>query len=293
MDTIQNYLEQAARAVTFMSITDVVDILLFAFIVYKVIMWVQATPAARVAKGVVVLLVLTALASALNMRILYFLLNQAVEIGILALVILFQPELRRLLERVGGTGLRDWFGPKRVQTDLPRVISQTVAACETMSREKIGVLIVFERKTPLDEYFKTGTLVDATVSAELLKNIFFPKAALHDGAVIIRDGRVAAAGCVLPLTDNPSLSRDLGTRHRAGIGVSEVSDGVVVIVSEETGTISVAVGGMLKRHLAPQTLEQLLQRELIGDEPEAPQGILGRIRNRNRGDKHEKNTKQA
>jgi diadenylate cyclase len=293
MASIQTYWEQALRALGFLKLTDVLDILIFAFLVYKIILLVQSTSAARVAKGICVLVLLTVVASFAKMRILYFLLNQALEIGILAIVILFQPELRRILERMGSGSLREWIEPKKARADVSRVISQTVAACETMSREKVGVLMVFERNTPLEEYFKTGTVIDATVSAELLKNIFFPKAALHDGAVIVRDGRVAAAGCVLPLSDNPGLSRDLGTRHRAGIGVSEVSDGVVVIVSEETGTISVAVGGMLKRHLAPQTLEQLLIKELGADPAEPPKGLLGKIRNRNQVSKHEKDTKDA
>ena len=141
-------------------------------------------------------------------------------------------------------------------------------ACEIMSRERVGVLLIFERETPLDEYFKTGTIVDAQLSEQLLRNLFFKNSPLHDGAVIVRGGRVAAAGCVMPLSDNPHLPSDLGTRHRAGVGTSEVSDAVVVIVSEENGTISVAIGGMLKRHLAPQTLQRLLSNELLADEAE-------------------------
>ena len=135
-----------------------------------------------------------------------------------------------------------------------------------MSRQKIGALIVFERQTNLEEYFKTGTVVDAAVSCELLKNIFFPKAALHDGAVVIRGDRIAAAGCVLPLTQNPDLSRDLGTRHRASIGITEHSDAVVVVVSEETGVISCVVGGNLRRYLTPETLTKLLRTELMAED---------------------------
>ena len=142
------------------------------------------------------------------------------------------------------------------------MITQTVRACEVMSNERVGALIVFARNNRLEEYFKTGTVIGGQVSEQLIRNVFFPKAALHDGAMIIRDGRVAAAGCVLPLSDSSRISADLGTRHRAAVGMSEVSDAVVVIVSEETGAISVAVGGMLKRHLAPQTLERLLCNEL-------------------------------
>ena len=153
---------------------------------------------------------------------------------------------------------------------MDAVITQTVRACEAMGREKVGALIVFAREQRLEEYFKTGTQIDGQVSEQLIRNIFFKNSPLHDGAMIIRDGRVAAAGCVLPLSDSNRLSSDLGTRHRAGVGMSEASDAVVVIVSEETGTISVAVGGMLKRHLAPQTLDKLLHNELCpandGDE---------------------------
>jgi diadenylate cyclase len=147
-----------------------------------------------------------------------------------------------------------------------------------MSKEKVGALIAFERANSLDEYFKTGTRIDGQVSEQLLRNIFFPKASLHDGAMIVRDGRIAAAGCVLPLSDSHRLSADLGTRHRAGVGMSEVSDAVVVIVSEETGTISVAVGGMLKRHLAPQTLERLLRSELCKETEQEQDNLVLKLR---------------
>ncbi len=197
--------------------------------------------------------------------------NQFLAIGLLALVILFQPELRRMLDHLGSVKLTSIFGVnKPVQQEMDAVITQTVRACEAMGREKVGALIVFAREQRLEEYFKTGTQIDGQVSEQLIRNIFFKNSPLHDGAMIIRDGLVAAAGCVLPLSDSNRLSSDLGTRHRAGVGMSEASDAVVVIVSEETGTISVAVGGMLKRHLAPQTLDKLLHNELCpandGDE---------------------------
>ena len=173
-----------------------------------------------------------------------------------------------MMEQLGGVSIRRLLNPEKGAEMNDSVIHQTVLACEVMSREKIGALMVFERHNQLDEYFKTGTVIDGLASEQLIRNIFFPKAALHDGAMIIRDGRIAAAGCVMPLSDSHRLSADLGTRHRAGVGTSEASDAVVVIVSEETGTISVAVGGMLKRHLAPQTLERLLRQELISEETE-------------------------
>lgn len=180
-----------------------------------------------------------------------------------------------MLDHLGSVKLETFFfGSSHSTEQLDPIIPQVVAACEVMSREKVGALMVFARAQRLDEYFKTGTVIDAAVSDQLIRNIFFPKAALHDGAMIVRDGRIAVAGCVLPLSDSSRLSADLGTRHRAGVGMSEVSDAVVVIVSEETGTISVAVDGTLKRYLAPQTLERLLRTEL-GMETEAEMESAG------------------
>ena len=246
---------------------DVLDILLVTYLVYRVILLVRSTSAMRIAKGFVAILVVSALTQIAELWTLNFLLSQVLAVGLLALVILFQPELRRMMDHLGSTvSLSRFLAPERKLDEMDMIISQTVKACEIMGRERVGALIVFARTHRLDEYFKTGTVLDGRVSEQLIRNIFFPKAALHDGAMIIRDGRIAAAGCVMPLSDSHRLSADLGTRHRAGVGTSEVSDAVVVIVSEETGTISVAVGGMLKRHLAPQTLERLLRQELIRDE---------------------------
>jgi diadenylate cyclase len=202
--------------------------------------------------------------------------------------VLFQPELRRMLDQLSSVRFRTLFGTTEPVQEMGTVINQVVRACEVMSRERVGALIVFSRENRLDEYFKTGTRIDGQVTDQLVRNIFFPKAALHDGAMIIRDGRVAAAGCVLPLSGSDRLSADLGTRHRAGVGMSEVSDAVVVIVSEETGTISVAVGGMLKRHLAAQTLERLLRNELCPEETGKQENLAlllqQKLKNRKGGD---------
>ena len=184
----------------------------------------------------------------------------------LSLIILFQPEIRQLLERMGSRRFTAFFTPSVSAGVLEQAISQTVVACMEMSQSRTGALIVFEREILLDEQLRNGTVLDAAVSSELLKNIFFVKAPLHDGAVIIRRGRILGAGCVLPLSQNVNLSRDLGTRHRAGIGMSENSDAVVVIVSEETGAVSVAAGGMLKRHPKAETLENILRNELLTHE---------------------------
>ena len=182
----------------------------------------------------------------------------------LALIILFQPEIRRVLEQMGSRRIIAFFTNSEASgTTLEQTIGQTVLACTEMSQSRTGALIVFEREILLDDMVRSGTVLDAAASSELLKNIFFVKAPMHDGAVIIRGGRVLGAGCMLPLSKNVNLSRDLGMRHRAGIGMSENSDAVVVIVSEETGSISVAIGGMLKRHLKPETLENLLRNELL------------------------------
>lgn len=266
MEAIINFFKEFAALVPTIRIMDIVDILVVAFVIYKIILMLQTTSSARIAKSIVIILLLTALTSVLHMYLMNYLLDKILEIGLLALVIMFQPELRRILEKLGSKSFREILSTKQEQRNIDYVISETVKACEIMSRERTGVLIVFERTSSLEDYQKTGTLIDARVSSELLRNIFFTKASLHDGAVIIRNERIAAAGCVLPLTENRNISSDIGTRHRAGIGMSEVSDAVVVIVSEETGTISVAISGMLKRHLAPQTLEKLLLNELAPKE---------------------------
>ena len=266
MDAIINFFKEFAALLPTIQIMDIVDILVVAFVIYKIILMLQTTSSSRIAKSIVIILILTAATSLLHMYLMNYLLDKILEIGLLALVIMFQPELRRILEKLGSKSFREILSTKQEQRNIDHVISETVNACEIMSRERTGVLIVFERTTSLEEYQKTGTVIDAQVSSELLRNIFFTKASLHDGAVIIRNERIAAAGCVLPLTENRNISSDLGTRHRAGIGMSEVSDAVVVIVSEETGTISVAISGMLKRHLAPQTLEKLLLNELAPKE---------------------------
>lgn len=285
MEAIINFFKEFAALLPTIQIMDVVDILVVAFVIYKIILMLQTTSSSRIAKSIIIILILTAATSLLHMYLMNYLLDKIFEIGLLALVIMFQPELRRMLEKLGRKSFREILSTKQEQRNIDHVISETVKACEIMSRERTGVLIVFERTTSLEEYQKTGTIVDAQVSSELLRNIFFTKASLHDGAVIIRNERIAAAGCVLPLTENRNISSDLGTRHRAGIGMSEVSDAVVVIVSEETGTISVAVSGMLKRHLAPQTLEKLLLNELAPKEEVKTRNPLTKLLRRQKKEK--------
>ena len=260
-------IREQLQTIMSMDLRDMIDIFLVAFLIYRVMLLVRTTASMRIFRGIVAVLAVAALTQILELRTLNFILGQILAVGLMAMVVLFQPELRRMMDHLGSSvSLSRFLSPEKTPDEMAMVIHQTVKACEVMGRERVGALIVFARTHRLDEYFKTGTVIDGTVSDQLIRNIFFPKAALHDGAMIIRDGRIAAAGCVMPLSDSHRLSADLGTRHRAGVGTSEASDAVVVIVSEETGTISVAVGGMLKRHLAPQTLERLLRMELIKDE---------------------------
>ena len=259
--------------------TDYLDIILVAYLIYRLLPLLRSAGSIKIVRALFVLLVVLWITDILDIYALHFILEKVVSVGLIALIILFQPELRRILDHVGNVKFKKLFGVERSHNqEYETVINQTVMACEQLSRDHMGALIVFARDNELEDYCKTGTAVDAQVSEQLLRNIFFVKAALHDGAVIIRDGRVNAAGCVLPLSESKRLSHDLGTRHRAGMGISEVSDAVVVIVSEETGTISVAVGGMLKRHLAPKMLDRLLRAELMPEEAEQPENLVVKLR---------------
>lgn len=258
-------LEGTLRYVLTLKLSDYLDIALMAYGLYWLLKLVGNARVDRLGKGIAIFLFVLWFSHTFHLNGIYYILSHVVSLGVLALVVLFQPEIRSLLEQLGSSKLRSFNPFAKVQqvTAIESAISQTVLACTEMSKSRTGVLIVFERDMRLDHIARTGTIVDAQVSSELLKNIFFVKAAMHDGAVIMRDGRLLAGGCMLPLSKNVNLSRDLGMRHRAGIGISENSDAVVVIVSEETGAISVAIGGLLKRHLMPETLEKLLMKELI------------------------------
>ncbi len=280
MDMIAQYANQMMGYIMTIKINDIVDIAIIAYLIYRTLMFTRKSQTGQVLKGILLVLLSMWVAYQFKLHVLSFILGKAIEIGLLALVIVFHPEIRRFLEQVGSRGFKKFIGEQATSSSTTeRAILQLVEAYRSMSRDHIGALVVFERNTILDDSIKSGTMVDAEVSGELLKNIFWPKAPLHDGAVIIRDGRVLSAGCVLPLTSNLNVSRDLGTRHRAAIGASEHSDAVVAIVSEETGSISVAIGGMLKRHLSLETLERLLRNELIPAE-EAPSGNrLGKFGN--------------
>ena len=260
-----NYLWQNLRLATVM---DVLDILIMSVLIYKVIIWIRHTAAERLLRGVFLLLVVMQVSDFLKLHMINFVIDKAMQLGALALLIVFQPELRKMLERFGRSKLQFFRDKKIDRKSMEMVIFQTVEAVSAMSWSKTGVLIVFSRNDNLSSIMHTGTEIDAQVSSELLKNIFFLNSPLHDGAVVISEGRVSAAGCLLPLSSNLNISKELGTRHRAALGVTEESDCVCVIVSEETGAISFASGGILKRHLAPETLERLLINHLTPDKEE-------------------------
>ena len=236
---------------------DLLDIALVGVLLYQVIQLLRGTRALAVLSGLGVLTALYFMSRNMGLYTLSWLLQHIFGSLFILIVVIFQNDIRQAL---GEMGSRHFFRKKSVQAGL---VDEVVAACVEMARLRVGALIVFERSVTLDEQMRSGTIINSDVTAELLKNIFYPKAPLHDGAVVIRDGRIAAAGCVLPLTSNTNLSPDLGTRHRAGIGMSEHSDAVIVIVSEETGGISIAVDGMLKRRLSPDTFEAILRSELV------------------------------
>ena len=249
------------------SVVDIIDIAVLATLLFYVYRFVRERRAGKLAIGLGILLVIYAAAVVLNMHALVFLLQNVFQVGILALVILFQPELRSALEKVGADPLRsikNMTEPKEI-AERTAVIDNICIAAGDMSRDRTGALIVIERSTKLGDIMKTGVQIDAVVSQSLIKNIFFNKAALHDGALIVSEYRIAAAGCFLPLTQNATISKDKGTRHRAGVGMSEVSDAIVVIVSEETGEISLAIDGHLHGGQNYSTLRKQLTDLLLGD----------------------------
>ena len=285
MEVISSALSWAGNYLATIRISDAVDILIVTFLIYKAIWFVRRTNSYNLAKGLILILVALWLSDIFKLTMINSLLKRAVELGLIALLILFQPELRRVLERMGSSFSS---GHAVASSATEQAIAQTVLACTEMSASRTGALIIFERKVKLNDIMSTGTIINSDTTAELLKNIFYPKAPLHDGAAIIRGGRIQAAGCMLPLSSNPNLSKELGMRHRAGIGMSENSDAVVVIVSEETGSISVAIGGMLKRHLMPETLEKLLKNELMPaaeaeEQPQKSTWLLDHLRQKKGG----------
>ena len=282
-----DYLETQLQSV---GIADIIDIIIVAVIFYYSFKFIRERRAGKVASGILLILAILLLSDVTGLHTLNFLLSNIFQVGLTALIIVFQPELRSALEKLGSgsfTRMNKKFDPSS-NNELKKCIAETCVAAESFSQSKTGALIVFERHTKLGDVIKTGTLIDAEPSFFLLGNIFFNKAPLHDGAVIIRNGKIYAAGCFLPLSTNNDLVKTLGTRHRAGLGMSENSDAIVVIVSEENGIISVAVDGVMKRGFSRKSLEEFLTKSFTEN------GTVENIKSKTRmfinigGDKHGK-----
>jgi len=265
-----------ARFLPYLSYIDlrtVIDILAVAFVFYKILMWIKGTRAIQLLKGLAVLVIASTLSERFQLYTMSWLLEKIWTALFVALPVVFQPELRRALEQLGRSGLlgRSLFN---VDEDNRRAVREIVRAVQILSRRKVGALIVFMRETGLQEYIDSGIKMDAVITAELILNIFEPNTPLHDGAAIICNGRMTAAACFLPLTENPDLSKELGTRHRSAIGITEHSDAVSLVVSEETGTISLAEDGKIARGLSSTDLEKRLEEQIrVGNKR------VGRTRN--------------
>jgi diadenylate cyclase len=243
-------------------ITQIIDILLVTYVIYKLIMVIRGTKAVQLLKGISVIIVVWFLSSSFDLRTMQWLMDKAITYGLLAVIIIFQPELRRALEQLGRG---KFFSRTGILEDeeIEKSIGAIVKSTNYMSKRRIGAIIAIERETGLSDYVETGILIQARLTSELLTNIFVPNTPLHDGAVIIKQNQIFAAGCYLPLTESPFVSKELGTRHRAALGVSEVTDAVTVIVSEETGNISLTKNGEIYRNLDEESLKNLLNAELI------------------------------
>lgn len=240
------------------SFLDLVDIAIVAFVLYKVYFMIKDTRAIALLKGLIVLLLANLASKWLGLNVIYWLLQKTMTVVLVALPIVFQPELRRALEQLGRGRL---FGKtvRLNEEEADHLVAEIAQAVTALAQNKIGALIVFEQETGLNDYIETGIKIDGTVSSEFIVNIFIPNTPLHDGAAIVRGNRVMAAGCLLPLTEDRSLNKELGTRHRAAIGITEQTDAVVVIVSEETGIISIARGGRLQRYLDNEMVKDILR----------------------------------
>jgi len=261
-------------------IMHVFDIAIVAYLLYRLLLLIRETRAEQVLKGLAVLLFATWLSSAVRFNAIHMILRNTAELGVIALLIVFQPELRRALEKIGRGSIFDKAMFMQAEKDKKAMLEEIVKAVQKLAKSKLGALIVIERKTGLNDVIETGVKIDAEVTEELLENIFIPNTPLHDGAVIIRDDRIAAAGCFLPLTENPNTGKQLGTRHRAALGISELSDSLSLVVSEETSVISLAVDGKLIRHLESKTLMDMLEK-LHNGEKETRTFNLMRWRSKN------------
>lgn len=282
LEVVWNIWNQFLGLISSFTFLSALDVLLVSFIIYSFIKLIRETRAEQLVKGILILLVVWAVSNVLDLQMMKTVMSYVFNFSVIALLIIFQPEVRRALEQMGRSGISKGLGlvqKEEMDEQKRRCIQAVVDVAVNFQRSKTGALIVFERETKLGDIVNTGTIVNAEPSAPLIGNIFFNKAPLHDGAMVIREGMIYAAGCILPLTKSDRVSIELGTRHRAGIGMSENSDAVVVIVSEETGQISIAVGGTLSRNYSRETLQTALENYLLtGEKPERRISSIWRIK---------------
>ena len=262
------------NVVSTVGLNDIVDILVISYLIYKIILFLKETRAEQVLKGIIAILILAKISSALNLYTVNWLLNNILTVGLILIIIVFQPEIRRAFEKIGrSNALIGSLSRNKTKIDTEK-IDELVSAVQSLARQKIGALIVMEDQVGLSDIAETGTAIDADISSELLINIFIPNTPLHDGAVIIKNNRVRAAACFLPLSQNQSISKELGTRHRAAVGMSEKSDALVIVVSEETGTVSTVKDGVISRYIDPDVLRKKLIDQEYGE-----QGLLDFLKN--------------
>lgn len=260
------FLNELKIAFLTIKITDIIDILVMTFLIYKVIVLVKETRAAQLLKGLFIILLFSRISIALNLYTVNWLISNVFTAGLILVIVIFQPELRRAFEKLGRTN--NWLSSfSKIKTDQFEIkTDEIVNAVASLSRQKIGALIVIENNVGLADIVETGTRLDAEISSELLINIFFPNSPLHDGALILRDEKILAAGCFLPLSSNNSISKELGTRHRAALGLSEKSDAYIIVVSEETGVISTVYNSNISRHIDSETLRNTLNKMFIEED---------------------------
>ncbi len=275
--TIYSIWNQMFYAVSNFRLFDILDILAITFIIYKAIGFLRDSRAGQLVKGLIILVVMYLIAGWWELATLEWILSRVMDSAIIAAAVIFQPELRRILEKVGHTNFNRGIIGESDSTVIEACIGAVSKAAGNMQEKKIGALVVFERTTQLGEIINTGTIIDAEASVSMVGNVFFPKSPLHDGAMIIRQGRLYAAGCILPLTQREDISLQLGTRHRAAIGMTENSDAVVLVVSEETGTISIVVNGQMTRNYSVVSAEAELRRLLLSSENEQKQSAVKNV----------------
>ena len=287
VDAVMDYIARMGQTILelarLFTLKDALDVAIVTMLLYGLVKLVRDTRASQLVKGIILLVALFLIAYYGELMMLYSILKSFLQSGLIIVVILFQPEIRKALEQVGRSKTIQTLtsavgrGKDAENAETRQAIAGVVEAAGILQQLRMGALIVFERQARLGEIVATGTLVDAGPSGQLIANVFFNKAPLHDGGMVIRNGRICAAGCILPLTASDSVSAELGTRHRAAIGMSEDYDAVVVVISEETGQISIAIGGRLTRNYNRLTLAETLEKELVGEQESAGSGILGRL----------------